>query len=147
MKLNLAVAILSVLLALDLCVTGFLCVKMYQDHAAKDGYTVHYTVYVGTNDKDTYEQIIPTDEVKSILDGICAKYVEGYTIHDAVGGWVDETGTFAHENTVICYLDDIPQETMYAIADEMRAALNQNTILIQTEMTHLDFYAGQDGNN
>ena len=48
-----------------------------------------YVLYIGTNDKDTYEQVISTEEAREIVNEICIKYVDGYTASEAKGGWVD----------------------------------------------------------
>ncbi len=135
----------AVLLVLNIAATCFLAVKMAKpgDLSLKNA-TVHYTLYIGTNDKDTYTQIIPTEEAKHIVDVICTKYVNGFTVHDSIGTWNDEKNEITHENTIICYLDNIDDETLYSICDEIREALNQNTVLIQKEYTELDFYAGKE---
>lgn len=143
MKTRAPIIVLSVLLALNLLVTGFLAVKMSRSHHDLPGETVHYTLYIGTNDKDTYEQIIPTDQAKHIVDEICTKYVNGFTVLDAIGTWNDDDGVITHENTIMCYLDDVDEKTLHVICDEIRQALNQNTVLIQKEYTLLDFYAGE----
>ena len=145
MKNNKLMIAVAVLLALNIAATCFLAVKMAKpsDLSLKNA-TVHYTLYIGTNDKDTYTQIIPTEEAKHIVDVICTKYVNGFTVHDSIGTWNDEKNEITHENTIICYLDNIDDETLYSICDEIREALNQNTVLIQKEYTELDFYAGKE---
>ena len=99
-------------------------------------------MYVGTNDKDTYEQIISTDDAKNIIDEICGKYIGGYTFQDATGSWVDDTGTPAHENTIVCYFDDVDGETVHKIADEVISALNQNAVLIEKSKVEMEYYYG-----
>ena len=137
---------LSVLLVINCIATCFLAVKVAElGKLSLTNATVHYTLYVGTNDKDTYKQEIPTDEAKHIVDEICTKYVNGFTVQDSIGTWNDENDIITHENTIMCYLDDIDEETLHRICDEIRSALNQNTVLIQKEYTALDFYDGADG--
>ena len=146
MKKNLWRIVLAVLLALNLIATCVLAVRVagHDKHFLKDA-TVHYTLYIGTNDKDTYKQEIPTEEAKHIVDEICTKYVNGFTVQDSIGTWNDENDVITHETTIMCYLDDIDEETLHRICEEIRVALNQNTVLIQKEYTALDFYAGTDG--
>ena len=146
MKKSKLIIVLSVLLALNIIATCFLTAKVagLSKFSLKNA-TVHYTLYIGTNDKDTYRQEIPTDEAKHIVDEICTKYVNGFTVQDSIGTWNDENDVITHENTIMCYLDDIDDDTLHRICDEIRAALNQNTVLIQKEYTALDFYAGADG--
>ena len=146
MKKNILKIALFVLLVLNIITTCFLAVKVtdFNKFSLKNA-TVHYTLYIGTNDKDTYKQEIPTDEAKHIVDEICTKYVNGFTVQDSIGTWNDENNIITHENTIMCYLDDIDEETLHRICDEIRSALNQNTVLIQKEYTALDFYDGTDG--
>lgn len=142
---NIVMIALSVLLVINIIATCFLAVKVTELNkcSLKDA-TVHYTLYIGTNDKDTYKQEIPTDEAKHIVDEICTKYVNGFTVQDSIGTWNDEKNMITHENTIMCYLDDIDEETLHRICNEVRSALNQNTVLIQKEYTALDFYDGEE---
>ena len=143
MKKNKFIIALLVLLTINIIATCFIAVKLAGlSKLSLKNETVHYTLYIGTNDKDTYKQEIPTDEAKHIVDEICTKYVNGFTVHDSIGTWNDENNMITHENTIMCYLDDIDEATLHRICDEIRTALNQNTVLIQKEYTALDFYNG-----
>ena len=143
MKKNKFIIALLVLLSINIIATCFMAVKLAGlSELSLKNETVHYTLYIGTNDKDTYKQEIPTDEAKHIVDEICTKYVNGFTVQDSIGTWNDENNMITHENTIMCYLDDIDEATLHRICDEIRAALNQNTVLIQKEYTALDFYNG-----
>ena len=131
--------IFSVLLVLNLLATGFLAVRVLRS----DDSNIQYTLYIGLNDKDSYEQFIPTDEAKQLTDAICAKYASGFTIEDAIGAWSDEKGVVTHENTIVCYLNEIDEENVHRICEELRQTLNQNTILIRKEYAQREFYAGE----
>lgn len=145
MKNNKLIIAVCVLLALNIIATCFLAVKISKpSDLSLENATVHYTLYIGTNDKDTYKPVMPTDEAKHIVDEICTKYVNGFTVHDSIGTWNDEKNEITHEDTIICYLDNIDEDTLYSICDEIRLALNQNSVLIQKEYTQLDFYSGTD---
>jgi hypothetical protein len=101
-----------------------------------------YILYIGINDKDVYEQLIPTDEARNIVNGICAKYVEGYTANDAQGGWVDETGTLTQENTLMYTFTGATEAQIIPLMDEVLAALNQNSILVERRGVSSAFYDG-----
>lgn len=92
-----------------------------------------YTLYIGLNDKDTYEQIIPTEEALDKANHICAKYAGGYTQFSAAGGWTNDDGTLGHENTIVYILFDISDENLTAMLDEMLVEFNQNSILVEQE--------------
>ena len=136
--------IILILLSANLLFSCLLGIAFYKlcytpQHNVKN----QYVMYVGTNDKDTYQQIISTEDAKSIIDKICYKYLDGYTIQDAVGSWSDEKGFSTHENTILCIFDDVPKEKIYVIADEILKELNQNTILIEEKSVCIEFYGGK----
>lgn len=101
-----------------------------------------YILYIGTNDKETYTQLIPTEEAREMVDEICAKYTGGYTESDARGGWTDETGTLTRENTLVYEFYQIEEETLVQIMDEILAALNQNSILVEKRAVSYTYYSG-----
>lgn len=104
---------------------------------------IQYVMYVGTNDKDTYEPKYTHEEAMNIVDEVCLKYFEGYTIQEALGSWTDETGTPTHEYTIVCYFDGADKDSVYKAADEIIVALNQNTVLIETNIITVDYYSGK----
>ena len=101
-----------------------------------------YVMYVGTNDKDTYKPEHTNEEAMNIVDQICLKYFDGYTLQDATGSWTDETGTPTHEYTLVCYFDAADEATVYAAADEIIKELNQNTVLIEKTEIEMEYYSG-----
>lgn len=103
-----------------------------------------YIIYIGTNDKDTYQQEIPTNEARDMVNAICAKYVEGYTASDAKGGWVDETDTLTQENTLVYSFYNIKEEQLIQVMDEVREKLNQNSILVERQESVYMYYYGNE---
>jgi hypothetical protein len=101
-----------------------------------------YVLYIGLNDKDTYEQIIPTEEAKTIVNNICAKYLGGYTVSEANGGWVDETGTLTEETSLVYSLSEADEADIVQIMDEVLKALNQNSILVERQDLLYTYYSG-----
>ena len=110
---------------------------------AEEDKSVQYVMYVGTNDKDTYQPEHSQEEAREIVDRVCLKYFEGYTLQDATGAWTDETGEITHEYTLVCYFDGADRETVYRAADEVIAALNQNTVLIEKDEISTEYYGGR----
>lgn len=135
--------VVMILLIVNLCATGIIGISVWRADSdrTQDG-TVQYTMYVGTNDKDTYEQVTSTEEAKAVIDGICFEYLDSYTICDATGSWTDEEGVPTHESTIVCYFDGADEETVYKIADEVIEALRQNTVLIEKDLIQADYYGG-----
>jgi len=147
-KLNL------VLLIVNLTVTAGIVVYLFagtrQESSALDFETAEnaqYILYIGTNDKDTYEQIIPTDEAREIVNSICAKYVDGYTSDVCEGGWVDEKNILTQENTLVYTINGADETAIISIMDDVLTALNQNAILVERRDVSGVFYHGKGGEN
>lgn len=102
-----------------------------------------YVLYIGLNDKDTYEQIIATEEAKKIVNDICVKYVDGYTVSEVNGGWVDETGALTEEVSLMYMFSEAGEAEVIAIMDEVLTALNQNSILIERQDFSYAYYNRQ----
>ena len=144
MKNKKSIIILTALLLINICATavlGFAVCKLYGNRE-NENKTIQYVMYVGLNDRDTYEQIISTEDAKKIIDDICFEYLDGYTIQDASGSWIDEKDNATREQTIVCYFNDADESTVYRIADEVIDRLNQNTVLIETDEIRTYFYSG-----
>lgn len=144
-KNNLMPAVLSILglLCSVVCLVLLLTGVGAQKLPAEENRDVQYVMYVGTNDKDTYQPVHSQEEARDIVDQVCLKYFEGYTLQDATGAWTDETGKITHEYTLVCYFDGADKETVYRAADEIIEALNQNTVLIEKDEITTEYYGGR----
>lgn len=100
-----------------------------------------YVLYIGTNDKDTYKQIIPTEDAIQKVSEICKKYVTGYTVSQSKGGWVDETGTLTEENTLVYSFSGVNESAIKSIMDEVLISLNQNSILVECQDITYTYYS------
>ena len=125
------------------CLVLFLTGVGAQKLSAGEDNSVQYVMYVGTNDKDTYQPEHSQEEARDIVDRVCLKYFEGYTLQDATGAWTDETGEITHEYTLVCYFDGADKETVYRAADEIIEVLNQNTVLIEKDEITTEYYGGK----
>ncbi len=134
--------LVTVLLVANLVVTGIVLCNQYGAKDPDADVQTKYTLYIGTNDKDTYQQEIPLDECRSLITEICTRHTGGCTLMDAAGYWADDTGSITCEQTIVCVLEDISAEEVHAIADEVITALNQNSVLIETETIGSEFYYG-----
>ena len=105
--------------------------------------TTEYTLFVGLNDKDTCKQEIPDDVAIAAVKSILAKYVDGYTLMNSQGVWIDGSGQEINENTIICYISGADEVAIYSAADELIEALNQYSILIKESLTHSEYYEGK----
>lgn len=83
-----------------------------------------------------------------LIDTACLKYLDGYTIMDASGRWMDEANTVTCEKTYVCYFDNTENDPdyerrVYAIADELIQQLNQNSVLLEKTTVHYQYYTGK----
>jgi hypothetical protein len=109
----------------------------------QDDGDIQYVLYLGTNDKDTYQPYGTPDEVKSKVDEVLTKHVEGFTIQEANGGWTNEDGTVDHEYTVVIILSDVDDKTVHETANDLVKEFNQTAIMIQANKTKTEFYYGE----
>lgn len=105
--------------------------------------TDKYIMYVGTNDKDTYEPVMPFEEARDLANSICAKYTSGFTQIDAKGGWLDESGELTQEDTLIYCFFDATEDQMKNIMNELIEQLHQSSILIEKQQPVYTFYTGE----
>ena len=105
---------------------------------------VEYTMYVGTNDKDTYQLEMPLDEARDIVHNtMMDHFSDGFTMYDAKGVWRDEHNVVTLEYTFVCVLEHADKTEVYKAADELIVKLNQNTILVvSNSVSNVDFYTG-----
>lgn len=132
--------VITALLVINMVVTG---VYVSKNNTQPTNGQIKYTLYIGTNDKDTYKQEIPLDECKQIVIDICTDYAGGCTLLDASGYWKDDTGTITSEQTIEVVLEDISEKKVHKIANKVIKKLNQNSILIETNNVQSEFYSGK----
>ena len=106
------------------------------------GEDVQYVMYLGTNDKDTNEPVFTQEESMDTVRNILIDHFGGYTIQEANGGWVNENGEESREYTLVIYLSDTTLDEVHAAADDLLKTFNQSSVLIQTNPTQTEFYAG-----
>ena len=116
------IALVLAVIALGLSIFNFVSApKMQQEE-----YDIQYEIFLGTNDKDSYEPYGTPDAVKEKVDEVLTKHFEGFTIQEANGGWTNENGTVDHEYTVVILLSDTTLEKVYAASDDLIRAFNQS---------------------
>lgn len=133
--------IMLVVIAVNVVFTGVIFGFQIKNMNIANQQITKYSLYIGTNDKDTYIEEIPFDECLTKVTEICTKYTDGCTIYEANGYWKDETSTITKERTIACILEDIELNNVYKICDEVIVALNQNSILIETSNVVTTFYS------
>ncbi len=138
-KLGIAALVIAIL-ALGLSVYGIVTRPAPVEAKERD---IQYVIYLGTNDKDTYEPYGTPEEAKAKVDEVLTKHFEGFTIQEANGGWTNENGTVDHEYTIVILLSDTTPEKVHAASDDLIRAFNQSSVLIQANETTTEFYSGK----
>lgn len=140
-KIKIFAIVISSLLLVNMCITGVLLGFQINNNVVSNQYKTKYSLYIGTNDKDTYTQVIPFDTCLTKVTEICTKYTGGCTIYEANGYWKDDTNAITKEQSIVCILEDITKEKVYKICDEIIVELNQNSILIETQNVISTYYS------
>ena len=139
-----AIAISAVSLSCSAVCLFFTLNKTPESSNKADDLITQYVMYVGTNDKDTYQPEHTHEEAHAIVDAVCLKYFpDGYTLQEATGAWTDDKNNITHEYTLVCYFDGAERENVYKAADEVIVALNQSSVLIEQDNISIDYYSGK----
>ena len=104
--------------------------------------TSKYTLYVGTNDPITHTQKVPTEKVKALVDSICEKHIEGFTVFRANGNWFDATGTKVRENTLVYCIYNATDKQMKTIMDEVLKNFHQSALVLEKTNSDIVYYSG-----
>lgn len=100
-----------------------------------------YTMYLGTNDKDTLKQELPTETIREQMHEICMRHADGYTMSIMEGYYRDGAGNPTHEVTLVYVFFDTPLESVKKIMDEAQVKFNQSSILLEESKSKSVFYS------
>lgn len=103
-----------------------------------------YTMYLGTNDKDTLKQEIPTERIRNEMHEICMKYVDGYTVTIAEGYYRDSNNKISHETSLVYVFFDADITALQKIMDEALIKFNQRSILLEQSNSKSIFYSASE---
>lgn len=92
---------------------------------------VKTTFFVGLNDKDTKKQELPTIECVKRIENIFNTLTEGATLKECRGVYKHTDGTKIVENTIECICYDLQENRIAGIAQALKSALNQESVLIE----------------
>ena len=123
---------------------GLSCFGIYKATASNNSKNeeIHYTMYVGTNDKDTNQPVFSAEEARNRADQILSKHFDGYTIQEAHGVWKNEDGSIAHEYTLVVTLSDTTLDKVHSASDDFIKEFHQSSVMIQQNTSQTEFYAG-----
>ena len=98
-----------------------------------------YTLFVGLNDKDTYEQIFDDDYAMQIVRDNVINVVDGATFTKSYGHWVDEFGNETNETSIVVKIVGTDEEHIERICKKLNYALNQNCIMVERSRSEIAF--------
>jgi len=107
--------------------------------SSDDGGEYVYTLYVGMQDSETHVEY-DRDVAAAKIDAIVLEYSGGLTRYEGMGAYTYEDGTLAHESSLVYVLAGLSLEDVHAICDEVKAELNQESVMIAYEKMGVEFY-------
>lgn len=101
---------------------------------------IKYNIYIGLNDKDNKKQIVCTrrarEEVIKILNN---NNINGLTMYEVMGVFKHETGEIVFEKSLKVELLEVREDEVIKSINELKRALNQESILLEKEEKEIDF--------
>ena len=98
-----------------------------------------FSLFVGLNDKDTKKQRISTIEAYKIIENVLIEKVGGGSIFERRGIHKHESGEVVIESTLNIELYGIEENQAIEIISILKIALNQESIILQTENVNSKF--------
>lgn len=98
-----------------------------------------YNLYVGLNDKDTYEQIIDDDFAMQTVRDVVSNIVGGATFTKSFGHWVDEFGNETNETSIVVEIMGTDDDHIERICSSLNYGLNQNCIMVKKSISQIAF--------
>ena len=102
-----------------------------------------FTVITGLNDKETKKQEITTETAyKIIFKTLKNNGVEGATLTEAIGFYTHNNGEEVIEKSIKIELLFVDYKTVKAVAEALRVALNQESIVIESIELNSELWEG-----
>ena len=87
-------------------------------------------IYVGLNDLDTKEQKFETSKYLDLLKKVCINYRVPFSVNVIEGGYVQESGEYTQETTLVLTLFDVKNEDIDNIAKDLCAFFHQESVMV-----------------
>lgn len=87
-------------------------------------------IYIGLNDKDTLVQEESLHKCVSLICDICKAQKIEFTLHKSIGGYINDNGEYIIEKGLQLSLLGADLQKTFAIANELKQRLNQETVLV-----------------
>ena len=101
---------------------------------------IKYNIYIGLNDREELKQIIDTTKAKKEVYNILLKNnIKGYTIYLVNGVFTNEKNEITREKTLKLEILDIKKDDILKAIQEIKKALNQESVLLEEEVKKINF--------
>lgn len=90
------------------------------------------TMFVGLNDQISHQQEISTLDAFKIVSNIFREVTGGATITEGTGVYTHDDGSLVVEKSLICLIYGADMEHVIEAADQIKIALNQESVIIET---------------
>jgi hypothetical protein len=102
---------------------------------------IKYNIYIGLNDKDSKKQEVSTriakEEVIKVLNN---NNINGLTMYEVMGVFKHiEDGVIVFEKSLKIELLEVKEEEVIKSIQELKKALNQESILLEKEKKEISF--------
>lgn len=101
---------------------------------------IKYNIYIGLNDKDSKKQEVSTRKAKEkTIKILNDNNITGLTMYEVTGVFKHEDGTITFEKSLKVELLEVKKEEVLKSIEELKKALNQESILIEEEEKKISF--------
>lgn len=101
---------------------------------------IKYNIYVGLNDKDSKKQEVATRQAKKeVIKILNNNNINGLTLYEVIGVFKHENGEVVFEKSLKVELLEVEESEVLKSIQELKMALNQESILIEKEKKEISF--------
>ncbi len=96
-------------------------------------------IYVGLNDLTTNTQLFEDEKYIQVLRDVCYAYKVPFTFSVHEGGYVYDSGEYAHETSLVLTLIDADKTVVSDIAKDLCAFFHQESVLVTENPIKVEF--------
>ena len=101
---------------------------------------IKYNIYIGLNDKDSKKQEVSTRRAKEkTIKILNNNNITGLTMYEVTGVFKHDTGEVVFEKSLKVELLEVKKEDFLKSIEELKTALNQESILLEEEKKEISF--------
>ena len=101
---------------------------------------IKYNIYIGLNDKDSKKQEVSTRRAKEkTIEILNNNNITGLTMYEVMGVFKHEDGFITYEKSLKVELLEVEKNDVLKSIEELKRALNQESILFEEEEKKISF--------